>query len=123
MKNDMWFSSVRSLSLVFINSLTRMHKYILFLAAILGAVGVAMGAFGAHGLEGKLSSSQLATWETAVKYQLFHVLAILVVMLFYQESQASLLKKWSHFFSGRHLPFLRLFILTQYERAAQPRQL
>lgn len=55
-------------------------KIILILAALLGAFGVALGAFGAHGLEGKLSDSQLAVWDTAVKYQMIHVLAILIVL-------------------------------------------
>lgn len=56
-------------------------KTILILSALLGAVGVALGAFGAHGLEGKLTESQLAVWDTAVKYQMIHVLIILLILL------------------------------------------
>lgn len=56
-------------------------KTILVLTALLGALGVALGAFGAHGLEGKLTESQLAVWDTAVKYQMIHVLIILFILL------------------------------------------
>ena len=56
-------------------------KTILITTAFLGAIGVALGAFGAHGLEGKLQPNQLSTWETAVKYQLIHVVVILLLLL------------------------------------------
>ena len=41
-------------------------------AAVFGVVGVALGAFGAHALRARLAPEQLASWETAVHYQLFH---------------------------------------------------
>ena len=56
-------------------------KTILIITALLGALGVALGAFGAHGLEGKIQPEQISTWETAVKYQLIHVLVILILLL------------------------------------------
>ncbi len=56
-------------------------KIILATTAILGAVGVALGALGAHRLEGVLTVSQLETWHTAVKYQMLHVLVILILLL------------------------------------------
>ena len=56
-------------------------KMILITTALLGALAVALGAFGAHGLEGKITEAQIAVWNTAVKYQIVHVLAILVLML------------------------------------------
>ena len=40
-------------------------------------LGVAAGAFGAHALRARLSAEMLAVWETAVRYQLFHALALL----------------------------------------------
>jgi uncharacterized membrane protein YgdD (TMEM256/DUF423 family) len=40
---------------------------------------VALGAFGAHGLKDRLSSDALSTYETAVRYQMFHALALLAV--------------------------------------------
>jgi uncharacterized membrane protein YgdD (TMEM256/DUF423 family) len=44
-------------------------------------LGVAAGAFGAHGLRARLSTEMLAVWETAARYQLFHALALLAVAL------------------------------------------
>lgn len=44
-----------------------------------GATGVALGAFGAHGLRSQLSAAGLETWQTAVSYHLIHALALLAV--------------------------------------------
>ena len=53
------------------------------LFGILGSVylflGVGLGAFAAHGLEGRLEPSQLETWATGVRYQLVHGLGLLAV--------------------------------------------
>lgn len=51
----------------------------LLLAAVLGFIGVALGAFGAHGLRGRLTPEMLAVFETGVRYQMYHVFALLVV--------------------------------------------
>jgi uncharacterized membrane protein YgdD (TMEM256/DUF423 family) len=51
----------------------------LFLGAMLGGVGVALGAFGAHGLRGRVPGDLLAVWETASRYHLVHALALLAV--------------------------------------------
>jgi uncharacterized membrane protein YgdD (TMEM256/DUF423 family) len=51
------------------------HKPFGALAAILGALAVALGAFGAHALRGELDPAALAIWQTAVSYLLWHVLA------------------------------------------------
>jgi uncharacterized membrane protein YgdD (TMEM256/DUF423 family) len=42
-------------------------------------LAVALGAFGAHGLAGRLSPAELATFETAVRYQMYHALGLLLV--------------------------------------------
>ncbi len=55
-----------------------MNKKILIITALLGSLAVALGAFGAHGLKDILGD-QIKNWETAVKYQIFHVLAIFMV--------------------------------------------
>lgn len=47
------------------------------LGALLGLLGVAAGAFGAHALRDRLEPAQLAVFETAVRYQLVHALALL----------------------------------------------
>jgi len=51
------------------------------LAAVYGALGVALGAFGAHALSGTLNEAALRVWHTAVEYQLWHALALLIVSL------------------------------------------
>jgi uncharacterized membrane protein YgdD (TMEM256/DUF423 family) len=48
-------------------------------AALGGATAVMLGAFGAHALRASLDEHALATWHTAVEYQFWHVLALLVV--------------------------------------------
>ena len=53
----------------------------LLMAAVYGASGVALGAFGAHGLKSQLGAGGLGTWQTAVTYHLFHALALLVTGL------------------------------------------
>ena len=46
----------------------------------MGAIGVALGAFGAHGLEDRLTSQgRLDTWETATFYLFVHTLALLIL--------------------------------------------
>lgn len=50
-------------------------------AAALAAIAVAAGAIGAHLLEHKLPENALQTFETAVKYQFYHALAILVLIM------------------------------------------
>jgi len=52
--------------------------------AIAGAVAVALGAFGAHALRGMLDVAALATWHTAVDYQFWHALALVVTGLLLQ---------------------------------------
>ena len=50
------------------------------LAALLGGLGVAIGAFGAHALHDTLvRAGRLDTFETAVRYQFYHLLALLAV--------------------------------------------
>ena len=56
-----------------------MNKFILVITAVLGALGIILGAFGAHALKEKLSIDALKNFETGVRYQMYHVLAILVV--------------------------------------------
>ncbi len=56
-----------------------MDKTFLFLAALAGLVGVGLGAFGAHGLRGRLSPDMLAVFETGVRYHMYHALALLAV--------------------------------------------
>jgi uncharacterized membrane protein YgdD (TMEM256/DUF423 family) len=66
----------------------RVNPWIL-IAAITGAAGVVLGAFGAHTLETRLTPSQLASWQTAVQYHLLHAVVLLVLALFAVWSERS----------------------------------
>lgn len=49
------------------------------IGGVLGALGVAAGAFGAHGLKARVSPEMLAVFEAGVRYHLIHALALLAV--------------------------------------------
>jgi uncharacterized membrane protein YgdD (TMEM256/DUF423 family) len=53
----------------------------LLVAALNGFVAVAAGAFGAHGLQGRLDAHALSVFETAARYQMYHALAIGIAAL------------------------------------------
>ena len=55
------------------------QRFYLRAAAILGALAVLLGAFGAHGLKSVLGADTTAVYETAVRYHFYHALAILAV--------------------------------------------
>ena len=57
-----------------------MDRAFLVLACVFGFVGVALGAFGSHALSGRLPPERLAPFETGVRYQLWHALALFAVV-------------------------------------------
>lgn len=54
----------------------RMSRTFLLLGAVAGFTGVTLGAFGAHALRARLSPEMLAVFETGVRYQMYHALAL-----------------------------------------------
>ena len=92
-----------------------MHKTILITAAIIGAITVALGAFGAHGLKDKVNEYALGIFETAVKYQFYHVFALLAVGILFQSFNATWLL-WSArlFIAGIILFSGSLYLLTYF---------
>jgi uncharacterized membrane protein YgdD (TMEM256/DUF423 family) len=64
-------------------------KLFLSLGALAAALGVALGAFGAHALKARLSAEMLAVWQTAVQYHLWHALGLVAVGLLAQHLPAS----------------------------------
>mgnify|MGYP006296499497 CR=1 FL=1 len=62
-----------------------MHILFFRIACLLGALAVILGAFGAHGLEGKISPEQIRSYETGVRYHFIHTLALLLTALFYNQ--------------------------------------
>jgi uncharacterized membrane protein YgdD (TMEM256/DUF423 family) len=55
-----------------------MDRTFLLAGAVAGLIAVGFGAFGAHGLRGRLSPEMLAVFETGVRYQMYHALALLL---------------------------------------------
>lgn len=58
-----------------------MHRPFLVAGFALALLAVGAGAFGTHGLRGALDGARLATFETAVRYQMYHALALIGVGL------------------------------------------
>jgi uncharacterized membrane protein YgdD (TMEM256/DUF423 family) len=54
-----------------------MEPLFFILGSLLGGLGVALGAFGAHGLRSRLPPERLENFETAVRYQMYHALALI----------------------------------------------
>ncbi len=55
-----------------------MKRSLLLLGSLFAFFGVALGAFGAHGLKSYLAPDMLAIFETAVRYQMYHVFGIFI---------------------------------------------
>lgn len=70
-------------------------KFFFILGAINAFLSVALGAFGAHGLEGKIPQKYLETWQTGVQYQMFHSLGLFVVAFFMDKLPNAGLITWA----------------------------
>ena len=55
-----------------------MDRTFLLAGAVAGLIAVGFGAFGAHGLRGRLTPDMLAVFETGVRYHMYHALALLL---------------------------------------------
>ena len=64
-----------------------MDKKIISTAAIFGMIAIILGAFGAHALKKILSLEQLSTFETGVRYQMYHAVFLLFIGLVNDLSQ------------------------------------
>lgn len=58
-----------------------MHRQIIISGALCALLSVALGAFAAHGLKNILGDYEKAIWQTAVDYQMFHSLGLLLIGL------------------------------------------
>ena len=65
-----------------------MTRIFLFIAALLGSLAVAAGAFGAHALREKLSERAIEIFETGSRYQMYHALALLLVASLLSRAEA-----------------------------------
>ncbi|MBP3039211.1 DUF423 domain-containing protein [Bacillaceae bacterium Marseille-Q3522] len=70
-------------------------KLFILLGAVNAFLSVALGAFGAHGLEGKLEPKYLETWKTAVNYQMFHATGLFIIGILLGKTPGSSLLSWS----------------------------
>ncbi|MBP6671658.1 MAG: DUF423 domain-containing protein [Bacteroidetes bacterium] len=66
-----------------------MKRSLLLLGSTLGFFGVALGAFGAHGLKSILAPDMLVIFETAVRYHMYHVFAIILTALLAERNPAA----------------------------------
>lgn len=64
-----------------------MNKKIISTGAILGMLAIILGAFGAHALKRVLSMEELSTFETGVRYQMYHALFLLFIGVIQEISQ------------------------------------
>lgn len=93
-----------------------MEKGRLFFAlgCIAAALGVAAGAFGAHGLKNILTPEMLAVYETAVRYQIYHAFGLIVVgilLKLFSENSRLVIAGWC-FVAGIILFSASLYALT-----------
>ena len=90
-----------------------MHKGYLQTAALLGALAVALGAFGAHALKAVLGEPELQTFETGVRYQFYHSVALFITGIAYQYLPLRRFKLISIFFIAGIILFSgSLYLIT-----------
>jgi uncharacterized membrane protein YgdD (TMEM256/DUF423 family) len=70
------------------------NRWILPLAGVLVALATIFGAFGAHALQSRLAPERLQIYETAVRYQFYHALGLLVIGWIARTADVALLR-WS----------------------------
>src|SRR6478672_8025994 len=90
-----------------------MHKKFLQIASILTAITIAMGAFGAHKLKSMVSESAANTFDTGVRYQLYHAIGLLIIGILYKEYPNKFVRVAGWFFLAGIILFSgSLYILT-----------
>lgn len=91
-----------------------MHKRFIITAAFFAGLGVALGAFGAHGLQKAITDEKiLHGFQTAVQYQLYHALALLAVAILFEKFSSKWMR-WAgySFITGIILFSGSLYLLT-----------
>jgi len=97
-----------------------MNKTYLITASLLGALAVALGAFGAHGLKRIVDAESVATFQTGVQYQVYHTFALLAAAILYERFPNKWIK-WAGtcFIFGIILFSGSLYLLTLLKAADQ----
>lgn len=90
-----------------------MERIFLTIGALSAFIGVAAGAFGAHGLKHRISADMLAVFETGVRYQMYHALALMAVAWAFSRWPSALVTAsgWSFIF-GTLLFSGSLYLMT-----------
>lgn len=91
-----------------------MNKRIILFGAFFGLTAVILGAFGAHGLEGKISDKHIDTWRTAVDYQFYHTLALLFLATFSRAKNAFIRLSYISFILGILLFSGSLYLISTH---------
>ncbi len=93
-----------------------MHKGFLKAGTLLAALAVVFGAFAAHAIKSRVSEDTLAVFETGVRYQMYHSLALIITGILYKEfSNISLLWAGRLFIVGVILFSTSLYLLTYFK--------
>ena len=89
-------------------------KLFLIIGAINAALAVGLGAFGAHGLESRLSERMLDTFKTGVQYHMYHALGLIGIALAADKLQSTGLIQWAGWlmFAGIVLFSGSLYVLS-----------
>jgi uncharacterized membrane protein YgdD (TMEM256/DUF423 family) len=96
-----------------------MHRGILIVGSLLGALAVALGAFGAHGLESKLPPDDIRIYQTGVQYHFYHIAALLFTGLLWRKIPVQAVLWSSRFFSAGIVLFSgSLYVLTYVKTMA-----
>ena len=82
-----------------------MQRKLLVIVGILGALTIAIGAFGAHSLKSQLSAVQIQTFQTGVSYQMMHVLALLALACLASFTKSTWIKITTYLFVAGILLF------------------
>jgi uncharacterized membrane protein YgdD (TMEM256/DUF423 family) len=72
-----------------------MSKAFIILGSLNAFLAVGLGAFGAHGLQNKLTEQMLAIYETGIKYHMMHALGLVLIGIISRWTSDSLLVTWS----------------------------
>ncbi len=98
-----------------------MHKRFLKVAAFVGMLSVALGAFAAHSLKQHVSDYAVSIFETAVRYQFYHVFALLASGIVYKDFPNKWIR-WSGnlFIAGIIIFCTSLYVLTYIKAAVMP---
>jgi len=87
-----------------------MKRNYLLAGSLSGAIAVALGAFGAHGLKKIVPAETVATFQTGVQYQMYHTLALILAAILYEKFP----DKWIRWAGGCFIAGIVLFSGSLY---------